>query len=478
MCYDRQDKMIKFGCHALLRKGGGTVKRKFGCLAVGLLLALILSGCRMSLFKSAEDLYAQPQLPEGYENLNTTIQTIVNAGDVEQAAPQSGSNTSAVQLLDLDGDGTEETAVAFFRSSSADDPKPLKIYLLRTGNDGAYNIAYKLEGEGTSVNSIAYQDLTGDGNKEVVVSWQLTTRANVLSVYELGPMGAVELAHTTYNESYVLADLNRDGRRELIVIQRDDTGSERSQASCYTYEDGMLVLTSSANLSEGVLDVTSVRTGVLAGHTPAIYVTSKRESGQVTDIFAYEDGGLVNVTLNPDSGVSNDTLRDYEAVGITDINNDGVLEVPAAQMLPALGANSAAHWVIYWRQFDRNGSATVACITYHAVNDGWYIVLPSDWAGRISAERNTEESYRGEWSVTFYHWDDDGVAAPFMTVFRLTGNNREVRARKDGREPILSTNTATFAVKFMKEGWDCGLSTDRLKERFSLITTEWSNDDT
>ena len=259
---------------------------------------------------------------------------------------------------------------------------------------------------------------------------------------------------------------------------QDDTGSERSQASCYTYEDGMLVLTSSANLSEGVLDVTSVRTGVLAGHTPAIYVTSKRESGQVTDIFAYEDGGLVNVTLNPDSGVSNDTLRDYEAVGITDINNDGVLEVPVAQMLPALGANSAAHWVIYWRQFDRNGSAAVACITYHAVNDGWYIVLPSDWAGRISAERNTEESYRGEWSVTFYHWDDDGVAAPFMTVFRLTGNNREVRARKDGREPILSTNTATFAVKFMKEGWDCGLSTDRLKERFSLITTEWSNADT
>ena len=65
-----------------------------------------------------------------------------------------------------------------------------------------------------------------------------------------------------------------------------------------------------------------------------------------------------------------------------------------------------------------------------------------------------------------------------MTVFRLTGNNREVRARKDGREPILSTNTAAFSVKFMKEGWDCGLSTDRLKERFSLITTEWSNDDT
>lgn len=466
--------MIKFVCYALL-EGGGGVKGNLKCLAVGVLMALVLSGCRISLFKSAEDLYAQPQLPEGYENLNSTIQTIVSGGEMEQAAPLSGGNTSAVQLLDLDGDGVEETAAAFFRSTLSDDPKPLKIYLLRAGSDGTYNIAYKLEGEGTSINSISYQDLTGDGRKEVVISWQLTARANVLSVYELSPDGAEELAHTTYNENYVLADLEGDGRRELVVIQRDDTGTEHSRASCYSYQDGMLVLSSTTNLSEGIQDVTAVRVGMLTGRVTAIYVTSKCEGGQVTDILADQDGTLVNVTLNEDSGVSNNTWREYEAVGVSDINNDGVLEVPVTQMLPALSEGSAAQWAIYWRQFDQAGMPTVACITYHAVNDGWYLVVPSDWAGQVSVERSTEESYRGEWSVTFYHWEEDGTASAFMTVYRLTGSNREARARKDGRRPVLSTTTTAYAVKFMADGWDCGLDEEQFKERFSLITTEWFN---
>ena len=124
--------------------------------------------------------------------------------------------------------------------------------------------------------------------------------------------------------------MNGDGLRELVVIQRDDTGESYSRASYYTYQDGMLVMTSEAALSANVNDVTSVRTGVLAGQTPAIYVTSDCEGGQVTDILAYQDGGLVNVTINQDSGISNYTLRSYTGVSVTDINNDGVLEVPVA----------------------------------------------------------------------------------------------------------------------------------------------------
>ena len=92
--------------------------------------------------------------------------------------------------------------------------------MFRIGSDGNYNIAYTLEGEGNNINSIEYEDLDGDGSREVVVSWQLAARANVLSVYSLGPTGPRELIHTTYNKSYVLGDLNEDGRRELGAGRR------------------------------------------------------------------------------------------------------------------------------------------------------------------------------------------------------------------------------------------------------------------
>ncbi len=43
-----------------------------------------------------------------------------------------GSNLQSVQMIDLDGDGSEE-AVAFFRRAS--DKKPMKIYIFKADGD-------------------------------------------------------------------------------------------------------------------------------------------------------------------------------------------------------------------------------------------------------------------------------------------------------------------------------------------------------
>ena len=441
-------------------------------------LMLLLSGCGVSLFRSAEDLFVQPQLPEEYENLNATIEQVRGSLDAEQTSPLTGGNTSAIQPLDLDSDGTEEAAAVFFRSNSSDDPQPLKVYIFRMGSDGTYQIAYRLQGEGNNISSIAYRDLDGDGKLEVAVSWQLANRMYVLSVYSLGLSGATELIHTTYNESYVLADLNGDGLRELIVIQRDDTGEGYSRASYYTYQEGVLALTSEAALSANVEDVTAVRTGVLTGQIPAIYVTSLCDGGQVTDILIFRDGALVNATLNEESGISSYTLRSYLDVSVTDINSDGVLEVPVARTLPNVDQGSAAtYWLTYWRQFDAQGQATVACITYHSIDDGWYLILPSEWDGQIAVKRDDGQNHRGERAVVFYHWEEDGTATRFMTIYRLTGANRAARAKLGSRQVLRTTSSTTYAVEFASGGWDCGLTVDQVKERFDLITTEWSTVD-
>ncbi len=450
------------------------MRRGFWCIALGGLLALLLSGCGVAVFRGAEDLFAQPRLPERYNNLSETIQSVMSSINAEQTTPLSGSNTSAIQLLDLDGDKTEEAAAAFFRSNAVDDPQPLKIYLFRVDSDGTYQVAYTIQGEGNNINSIYYEDLNGDGAKEVVVSWQLTARANVLSVYALELHETEELARTTYNESYDLSDLNGDGIKELMIIQRDDTGEDHSQVSYYAYENETLMLASTANLSENVTDVSTVRTGVLAGQVPALYVTSECEGGRVTDIFACRDGLFCNVTLSADTRVSNNTFRSYTDINVIDINNDGVLEIPVSQTLPNVDPESTAtYWLTYWRQFDLDGDWTLSCITYHS-SDGWYLLIPSDWDGQIAVERNDSESYRGERAVLFYHQTRSGKMVHFMTVYRLTGNNRVAWAAMGDRELLLSTDSAAYSVEFFRDEWDCGLSVDQVRERFQLITTEWS----
>lgn len=133
--------------------------------AVGLLLLLSASGCGFSF--SPTDLYSLPQLPEEYTELNSSLNQLLESG-AEYAAPVSGSNIQPVQLEDLDGDGEEE-ALAFFRNSA--DEKPLKIYIFTAGKQG-YEQAAVIEGTGTSIYSIAYEDLDQDGRKELLVGWR------------------------------------------------------------------------------------------------------------------------------------------------------------------------------------------------------------------------------------------------------------------------------------------------------------------
>ena len=452
------------------------MKRIISAVLAAILLLGLLSGCSFKLFKSAEDLYARPQLPEAYQQLENTINTVKSALDAEDATPVSGANPSAIQLLDLDGDGLEESAAAFFRANAADDPLPLKIYFFRKGSGGEYNVSYALEGEGNNIYSIDYEDLDGDGRKEVVVSWQLTTQANVLTVYSLGAAGVVELLRVTYNESYNLCNLDGVGSKELVVVQRDATGEGVSRADCYSVQEGVLALTSTANLSENVTDVTAVRAGLLAGQIPALYVTSECATGQITDIFTLRNGVFANITLDADSRLSNDTLRDYTSVGVTDINQDGVLEIPVALVLPNVSAESSSTYrVIYWRQFNGGGEPTVVCTTYHNVTDGWYLVLPSQWDGQILVERDDRQNYRGERAVVFYHRSSDGGAPEkFLTVYYLTGDSMESRTTIGNREVLTSTGVAAYSAEFAIGGWDCGLTMDQVRERFSLITKEWS----
>ena len=113
----------------------------------------LLCGCMMSA--SVDDLYALPQLPEEYESLSARLSEILALG-AEYAAPQAGANLPPVQMVDLDGDGTDE-ALGFFRISS--EERPLKIYVFRAVEDD-YQQAAVIDGSGTSIHSIPPAEAT------------------------------------------------------------------------------------------------------------------------------------------------------------------------------------------------------------------------------------------------------------------------------------------------------------------------------
>ena len=442
-------------------------------------LAAVLGGCLSGcVFEPVDKLYALPLLPQEYQDLQATIETTISELGAEFATISYGSNTSTIQLLDLDGDGEQETAAVFLRVTAADE-RPMRVCLFRQGGDGTYRQIHMLSGEGNSINSVAYEDLTGDGNREIIVSWQLSGGVHILAAYNLTGSEADQLMSTNYNETYLVVDLDGDGGQEIVVFQQDSTGEGSSIAEYYDYLNGVMTMTAVAPLSNGMRDVSASEVSRLADGRLGVYVTVDSENGAFTDVLVLEGGGLVNVTRDGESGVSLSTARSYTEVAAADINSDGVMEIPRPrQMTPIDPENGSVQYLIYWQQFNSHGESSTSCVTYHSVTDSWYLNLPNGWdEGNIAVARDDTLSSRGERAVVFYYWPDQEEGAPekFLTIYRLTGSNRIARSKLTGRVTLYSDSSAIYCASLNGDVWDCGLDETELAQRFKLIMVEWAN---
>lgn len=442
------------------------------CLMTGVLI--LLSGC---FFKSTDELYAVPQASEEYVNLKETIEAV--KGTADYAAPTTGSNTQTVQLVDLDGDGTQE-AVTFFRDNNTE--KPLKIYIFSQTTKDEYKDVAVIEGDGTAIESISYNNLNGMSSKEIVVSWAMSTSVHILVAYSYDAGEVTELMRSGYSY-YVPTDIDRDGADELLLIQMNESEDSNS-VEYYDYKDGAMVLCSSAPLSKEIEDVRTFRAGYVKDNVPALYITSDYvNNGLITDILCLNNGKLQNITLDPDTGLSSGTLRLNSTVEPADIDGDGILELPQPHSIGIYGENinSENFWIIKWWEYDQNGVAWPVCTTYHNFNtyDSWYLILPDGWEGQFTLSRGDTNTAAGERSIVFSYWtgDEGTKPQPFLVIYKLTGTNRVSRSKLGNRFILQTTTDAIFAAEFISCDWNCDLDEEGLRARFSLIQTDWSTSD-
>ena len=439
--------------------------KRIRALAAALALSAALSGCGgFNIEFNPEELYALPELPAKYTELNARLNAILEDG-AEYAAPMSGANIQPVQLTDLDGDGQQE-AVAFFRK--AEDEKPLKIYIFSAKGD-SYEQSAVIEGSGASVYSVVYSDLDGDGRTELIVGWRGNAGLQALSVYTLAAGGPQELLRSVSYVRYASADLDGDGLQELVVLHADEEGD--GIADCYDWRKGTLAAQSPARISVTMAELSQqgrLTAGTLRGGEPALFVTSVTEqSGAVTDILALRNGELTNIVLSEATGVSGEIAPFYGLYPM-DIDGDGRTEVPA----PASSDGAPPFHRIDWRTFGLDGTGETAAATYHCMEDGWYLRLPESWIGRGETERSATG---GDSGVTFYVLNEEGVrGAAILRITTLTGTGREVRAARGNRFPLSRQSDVIYTAELPETPpWDHCLTAEEVREAFSLIAREW-----
>lgn len=432
-------------------------------LLSALLLLLPLSGC---FAKSTDDLYALPQLPEGYMQLQSELSRIQDAG-AERSAPTAGSNRQTVQLEDLDGDGVKE-AIAFFKVES--DEKPLKIYIFRN-ESGTYTRAAVIEGEGMNVESVSYADITGDGVKELVAGWQMSAGVKQLSVYTVRDYNVSPIITTDYTR-YSFLDATGDGQNDLLLLRLSSL-ELLGEAELYTMRPGGEMEMTSARMSAGVESISQVRTGRLAdGGGSAVFVESViNGSSSVTDVFAFSDGSLRNLTADGISGISEQTMRTYTSVNCRDIDGDGITEVPCPVQLPS-HSTTATYWAVEWYAYTHGGVRTLVTTTFHDNTDGWYLVLPEEWSGRVTVRRG--DTVSGERTIVFSELGAGVAVVDILEIDTLTGDGRATRATKSGRFTLISTDSAIYTAQLLtQEGSKLGVTQAYVKDNFHLIYSDW-----
>ena len=438
-------------------------------LLAAVLFAATLSGC---FFKSVDELYAPPKQSQGYYDLQSKIDALMTDG-IGYAAPTSGANQQSVQLADLDGDGQDE-AVVFLMGTGE---KPLKAYIFDRTGESFRNIAV-IEGDGASFESVDYAQIDGAAGMEIVIGRKLGDQVpQNLSVYALREGHVVELMNANYSE-YTIADLDADGKSDVFLL-RFDSEQRTGVAEYYRDVGGQIEREPEAMMSAGVESIKRIVAGKVTADMPAVFVASLYGTDSIiTDIFALKNGVFTNISSESASGASVQTIRNY-FVYATDIDGDGVIELPQPTELPSYQSDSAEdpYWIINWYNLTDTGRQKRKLTTYHNFSGGWYVVLPEAWNGAVTISRSGEEA--GVRGLTFSRWlGESSPPETIFTVFAFSGDDRSAVASEDGRFVLGEKGDVTYAARLGTTGWAAGMTQQELVSMFRFIHIDWNSGET
>jgi len=439
------------------------VKQKIIIIVLCLSAFVFLSGC---LRINADDLYSLPEVSEEYLRLQAHINIIISQG-AEFAAPVRGPHRQAVQLMDLNGTGSNEV-IAFFTMPGE---SALRIHIFELVGDDYVEVDV-IEGIGTEIDSVRYIDMDGDGTVELVIGWQMGSTLKYMSIYSIaGFQSQMLVSGEEYTEITTLG--TDSGGIDVIALRMPSQDAGSPVATAFSLMQDGEIVAQEARLSAGIESINQILTGRLADDVLAIFIESEGrfENGSlVTDVLTRVDNVFSNISLHSATGISDETVR--HRMYSSEINNDGIIKIPELRRL--IAQSETEYYAIDWFTYRSNGTRTLALTTYHNNFDEWYLILPSDWRGLVSVRR--DDTIPGERTIIFSHYTAQRDShEDFMKIFKLSGENVEQRASRDNRNLLMVQGNWAYAFELLAPPDSFGLTFNDtvIKNNFRLMQTDW-----
>lgn len=421
--------------------------RKFTLL---LPLLLLLTACA----DETDSLLRVPQLPEQYVLVQQQLDRILADGS-QLAAPVSGQNRSAIQLNDLDGDGTDEVLV--FCSAKEDDAYVPKMYLFRRETN-RYVQAACVEGVGDSFDLCDYPAMGADGQKLLVIGWRLganPVRGVTVHVYAGGTLTML------YNGEYtglLAEDIDSDGDDDLLLLRHYASASTPGSAVLLEYERDALTVVGETILSAGIQSPESCVYDRIGADLYGVIIDAKLagadragEAGMLTDLLYYADGQLYNLSYDETARRSDATYRPVSFPS-RDIDRDGIVEVPRVEYLPGSTVRSAYPFLrVDWCVVDKSLTLSRKFTAYTAAGLPWYFKMPDALIPSVTLTRGVQDVGRDTVVFCEYNSETEQLGRALWQIVSLTGSDRYKQKEELGLFELARTSSALYGVMLNSE---------------------------
>lgn len=349
-----------------------------------LAFVLLCSGCSLDV----ESYLRPPRVGGQQQAVQAALETYLrdSGGDVRYTLeyPVEGSHTAAFILCDAQGfpttDAAAQTALAFYSLSSA--PDETRMNRLQRSGEEWVSVA-DTAGEGASVRQVAFGDLDGDGNAEILTGWTTySTGSYRLAVYG-SEGGLTPISRDKVYSALYVGDITAAGYDSLLLLTV--ASGDRVTASLETIRQGALTTLDTAPLDGGIRQFGGMTLCRLAEDVHGLFVDGfKAEDVTITELIYYDHAGLCTPFYDPAANATPVTTR----VGRTaarDIDGDALVEIPHNTVLAGHTAADVGGTVTLWRGWDYT-TRTWKDRSYTLLNeaDGYMVVLGDDLYTHLS----------------------------------------------------------------------------------------------
>ncbi len=416
----------------------------------------LLAGCSTTLF-SPETAIKAPGSNGIYAGVQKALEAAVGQNIILKY-PLVGDVNTAFSPRDLDGDGVQEM-LAFYQLPSEGAVTRMNLICYQ---DGEWHSVQDVPPQGSDVANVEFCDLNGDGLEEVCIGWNIfTSRNNQMCIYQLENGLLVQRAAEPYTK-HTVCDIDGDGVQEMALATLD-AEHHTSTLSFYEIRRDEFTVLGTIELDPTAVGYAKLTAAPISNNNVGVFLdVYKGTDGMITEVVYYRAGKLYNPFAGSKDGANVATLR-YSTLLCTDINTDGVLEIPFSELMPGLevGDTDPTHHIIRWRYYSGAIGDTVDAWWYNQA-EGYYLEMDTSWLGEVTVYYDPLEK-----EYIFYSWNQDVLGDRLFAIKTFTADQWDANANDQYRN--LHENTVSVWAVALEPENPLEITYEKLQENFHLI---------